>query len=183
MSYKLGHLSGDQWIEHSYPPQFKLVSGAGRERLMLGVPGGDSTVLERLLSCLSPPYFFLYVLHTPRGEADPGRYQSPSLEHDALVQFLKRFSDLLSKDARHDSWIHSPNANATLVWDRHNLIHAYGPLDCFETALRALGFAEGTVDIPDPHQHNYRVEFDEDAKALMEALDWHRTPLQPQDEQ
>lgn len=184
MNFKLGHLVGDKEVQHSYPPLFKKVtSNSGIGRLIVGIPGGDAIILERLITCLNPPYFFLYILHTPRGEAEPGRYQSPSLEREELLTLLKKFSGLLSCDARHDSWIYSIADNATLVWDRHNLIHAYGPLECFEGVLRGLGFTEGAVDIPLPHVHHYRAEFDEPARLLIEALDWNRTPLRPEDEQ
>jgi hypothetical protein len=33
------------------------------------------------------------------------------------------------------------------------------------------------------HEHHYRAAFDGDAKALLEAFDWYRTPLRPEDEQ
>ena len=183
MSFKLGYLAGDQWREHSYAPLFKSVSGHGADWLMVGVPSGDPLVLGKLLACLNEPYFLLYVLHTPRGEGEPGRYQSPSLSGAEVDEFLLRFSGLLSRDARHDFWIHSPPSRGTLVWDRHNILHAYGPLDCYRSNLQALGFMEGAVEVPVPHEHHYRDEFDADARALIDALDWRRTPLQPQDEQ
>ena len=183
MSFKLGYLAGDEWREHSYAPLFKRASARDVEWLVLGVPHGDPLVLEKLLDCLEEPYFLLYVLHTPRGEAEPGRYQSPSLDRAKTKDFLHRFSGLLSNDARQDFWIHSPSSHGTLVWDRHNLIHAYGPLECYEQELRALGFSEGAVEIPVPHAHHYRDEFDAEARNLIGAFDWRRAPLQPQDEQ
>ena len=38
-------------------------------------PGGDAAVFLALIGRVEPPYKVLYVLHTPRGEGEPGRYE------------------------------------------------------------------------------------------------------------
>jgi hypothetical protein len=183
--HKLSHLVRDRWVEHSWKPTFaREQTTGGGTRLVIGVPSGEAVVFEELVARLSPPCFVLYVLHTPRGEGEPGRYQSPRLDGDELEQLLGRFSTLFSGDARHDLWVHSPETDATLVWDRHNLIYAYGPLDRFEQTVRSLGFDPGPVPHPSfAHLHHYREEFDGLAAELLAALDWRRSALQPGDEQ
>jgi hypothetical protein len=180
---KLGFLRDGEWAEHSHPPIFAAAVEDGDTRLVAGVPGGDPVVLASLSLCLSAPFLLLYVLHTPRGEGEPGRYQSPELSRSELDAFLADFAALLGGDARHDFWIHSPSDQGTLVWDRHNLIHAYGPLECFAQRLRALGFTESRPEIPAPHAHHYRGELDGLACALLDRFDWALSPLQPEDEQ
>ena len=182
--YKLSVQVGNDWVEHSHNPVFKT-QGADNEarRLVAGVPKGDSSVFRALVNQLTPPYFFLYVLHTSRGEGEPGRYQSPALERDEFNAFLDLYSSFWSGDGRHDVWAHSPSENATVVWDRHNLIFAYGPLDRFASALRSMGFEEGNPNSSFPHQHHYRQEFDDDATAILSAINWSRSPLCPSDEQ
>jgi hypothetical protein len=183
-AYKLGHLTGDVWAEHSHAATFNSeTTNTGRERLSVGVPAGDPTVFRHLVQILDEPFHVLYVLHTPRGEGEPGRYQASELDHRSLEAFLKRFSAYFSCDARFDLWVHSPNGNATLVWDRHNLIYAYGPLERFESSLLALGFQRQLPIVPFPHQHHYRQEFDQDAAGVLAFFDWVRSPLRPEDEQ
>jgi hypothetical protein len=125
----------------------------------------------------------LYVLHTPRGEGEPGRYQSPALSAGEVRAFLEKFSPFLSGDARFDLWAHSPSEGATVVWDRHNQIFAYGPLARFELILQGLGFARGRLEAPGSHQHHYRAEFDSDASLVLQAFEWTHAPLHEEDEQ
>lgn len=181
---KLSYLSGDNWEEFSFPPVFAYSDpSSGLNRIESVAPSGDTAVFERMVLRLSPPYFILYVLHTPRGEGKPGRYQSPAIEANELQFFIAKFRDFLGADARFDIWAHSPSENATVVWDRHNLIYGYGPIDEFVSELRELGFSEGQIKVPVPHQHHYRNEFDEAAKELLSFFQWVYSPLRQEDEQ
>lgn len=182
--HKLDWRIAEEWKPHSHAPHFDIDRlSSGTLRLVAGVPGGDSAVLLKLIECLEAPFFALYVLHTPRGEGSPGRYQSPELELADLQAFVSRFSHFFAGDARFDLWVHSPSTQGTLVWDRHNLLHGYGPIDCFGRALGSLGFTAKAPVVPDPHRHHYRHEFDEEAKALLSEYSWHYSPLRPEDEQ
>jgi len=176
--YRLGHLVGNKWIAHSHSPVF-----AKGDRIVAGVPAGDPSVFGHVLECLEPPYYLLYVLHTPRGEARPGRYRSPLLSLDQVKDFLAQFTPFLSGDARFDLWAHSPGDKATVVWDRHNQLFGYGPIDQFSTKLLSLGFIPGNPEVPVPHEHHYRAELDSLAKEVMAAFDWSYSPLRPEDEQ
>ena len=182
--HKMECLVDGEWKAHSFQSVFQLPQDDDRSRrIVAGVPAGDPAVFGGLIECLSPPCYLLYVLHTPRGEAMPGRYQSPLLSLAQIHAFLNRFGTFLAGDARYDLWAHSPHDNATVVWDRHNLLYGYGPLDLFSSKLRALGFYPGTPKIPVPHTHNYRAEFDATAREVMAAFDWSRSELRPGDEQ
>lgn len=182
--HKLSHLVRGEWVEHSHPAHFQIVSKQGAApRIVGGIPSGDSAPFERLVRCLGRPCFLLYVLHTPRGEAEPGRYQSPPLSSEELEEFLARFRSYLTSDARFDLWAHSPSDKATVVWDRHNQLFAYGHVERLAEELRSLGFTEGPVGMDFEHQHHYRPEFDADAAAVIEAFDWSYSPLKPGDVQ
>lgn len=176
--YKLGYFIGEIEHEHSHPPVY-----ATDTRILAGVPGGDSAVFEALTLSLEPPYYLLYVLHTPRTELEAGRYQSPPLSAEELRAFLKEYSAYLAGDSRFDLWAHSPNEQATIVWDRHNLLFGYGPLERYESVLASLGFEAGQPEIPTPHIHHFRPEFDSKANQLLKRWAWERSPLQPEDEQ
>jgi len=179
MLYRLGHLVDDVWRMYSHPPLFE----AQKERIVSAAPASDPLVFKHLLACLNPPFHLLYVLHTPRGEGDAGRYQSPAISSSQVAAFLERFDDLFRGDGRFDLWLHSPGDHATIVWDRHDLIFAYGPTDAYEGALRRLGFTLGEPIIPFPHEHHYRAELDEQARGVLQAFDWRFNPLEEEDEQ
>ncbi|SBV50400.1 hypothetical protein XBLMG947_1178 [Xanthomonas bromi] len=176
--YRLGHLKDGQWPAHSHPAIFEST-----DRIVAGVPGGDPAIFERLIECMEPPYYLLYVLHTSRGEAEPGRYQTPALQHSDVKAFLTRFGAFLSADARYDLWAHSPTSQATVVWDRHNQLFAYGPLAQFSTTLQAMGFTRGKTVVPTPHAHHYCPELDPLAKELLTIFDWSFSPLRSEDAQ
>lgn len=181
LMFKMGCIVAGEWAEHSHPPVFSIQSSG--TKLVSTAPGGDPLIFERLAACLAPPCFLLYILHTPRGEGEPGRYQSGELSRTEVADFLEQFSQFLKQDSRFDLWLHSPEDAATVVWDRHNLIHAYGPVETFAGVLRSLGFEKGEPEVPAPHEHHYHRALDVDAGAILASLDWNRTPLQPEDEQ
>jgi hypothetical protein len=181
--FKLGQFVDGEWIEYSHPPVFfRQMMRGNVECLNVGVPGGDVEVLRTLVGCTEPPYYVLYVLLITRGEGQLGRYQSPWLDRDQLNSFLTRYQGYFSSDGRFALWVHSRASNATLVWDHHNWLYAYGPLSCYEERLRAIGFGPGSLKIPVPHQHSYRQECDADAAAIMAHFDWSHSELQPGDD-
>jgi hypothetical protein len=182
--FKLEWLNHGEWEQHSHPPVYAVEPRpGGHDRLVATAPGSDPLVLRQLSALLAPPFLLLFILHTPRGEGEPGRYQSPEMDQDDLLGFLDRFGDFLRDDARFDLWLHSPDDGATIVWDRHDLIHGYGPTEEMAAALRALGFHEGKPAIPEPHGHCYHAAYDEAARALLASMDWSWSPLHPEDEQ
>jgi hypothetical protein len=181
--HKLSHLVNAEWLEHSFPPLFEISDAGDTQRLVAGSPSGQSEPFERLALCLEPPYYLLYVLHTPRGEGEPGRYQSAEISPKEFLEFMSRFGSYLANDARFDLWLHSPSENATVVWDRHNQLFAYGPLARFASELRALGFSEGGLPPLGAHQHHYRSECDDKATELLSFTTWRRSALRPEDDQ
>lgn len=177
---KLHHIVGDESSPYTHPAVYRLTPG---QSIVAGLPGGDVEVFIALIDRLDGPFHLLYVLHTPRGEAEHGRYQSSRIDKADVLRWLRRFADYLRADSRFDLWAHSPDDNATLVWDRHNRLFAYGPLDDFDAALRGRGFVEGDAIIPSPHEHHYRTVCDAEARTLIASQDWSWSPLRPEDEQ
>ncbi len=181
--FKLGHQVDGDWQEYSHPAVFSVAqTGSGREKVLTAAPHSDATIFATLAALLTPPFFLLYLLHTPRGEGLPGRYQSGEVDLEEVEGFLRRHADLLRCDARFDLWLHSVTDQATIVWDRHDLIHAYGPTASFVAALDGLGFVPGTPTIPAAHEHHYQPACDDQARAVL-ASDWRYSPLRPEDEQ
>ncbi len=152
-------------------------------RIAAGAANDGTSIFRSLVGCLRPPYLLLYVLHTPRGETTTGRYQSPPISAEELDALLQRFEDFFRADARFDLWAHSPEDEATVIWDRHDLLYAYGPHDRYIDALEAQRYVPGNPAVPFPHAHHYRAAFDADAQALIAAFDWRHSPLRPEDQQ
>ena len=44
------------------------------------------------------PFTILYVLHTPRGGSDHGRYESPALDRASVASFFRQFGDFIAAD-------------------------------------------------------------------------------------
>jgi len=185
--YKLG-VPGANWeydpdigdVEYVHPAVFQCIDDS---RLYAGLPFGEAGVFMALVETLRPPYVLLYVLHTDRGQGEPGRYESPELLPEQFHDFVDAYGAYLSGDGRFDLWARSHADDATVVWDRHNLIHAYGPLDRYRTVLEDKGFSEGNVPRLDTHVHHYRQELDGYAQAILGEYNWRYTPLRPEDEQ
>lgn len=168
------------------PPRVYALPAPGDavQRLVASAAGTGTQVFDALVHVLQAPLYLLYVLHTPHREGAPGRYQSPALPMDEVDAFLARHAAYLAADARFDLWAHSPSLSATVVWDRHDLVYAYGPLDAFGSRLQGLGFTSTpSLSLDAPHAHHYRAEFDADARSVLAAFDWTRSDLRPEDEQ
>lgn len=181
--HKLFYEVEGRYQEHSFPARFSTSTAGTVPRVHAGLPAGGLEPFEVLVSHLDAPLLLLYVLHTPRGEAPSGRYQSQEVSHREFTSLIERFSAFLLSDSRFDLWVHSPTEQATVVLDRHNQLFAYGPLDRFSDALRGIGYEQGDIAVDFPHIHQYRPEFDGDAKELLSSLAWRRTDLRPEDEQ
>jgi hypothetical protein len=69
-----------------------------------------------------------------------------------------------------------------LVYDQHNTIFAYGPLERFEALLANKKFKAQEFWFPAPHIHSYAPENDVEEERLMNEAAWTYFPLQKQDE-
>lgn len=187
--YKFGWLSGelndglsDERFE--YPNIWAREKTSGPDRLVIAPSSHFTQLLQNLAECLQPPFLLLYVLAIPRGGSEPGRYQSNhTFSAIQLRQFLSNYSNFLEQDARHNLWIRSDSGDGMLVYDRHNVIYAYGPLERFIAALKSEGLTESKeVRFPDPHAHHYHVEFDVEERAILKNEEWTVSPLCAGDE-
>lgn len=183
-SQKISRLHGETALPFSHDRIYAAPSSEHPNApVVFGIADGDADIFRHLVRATQAPYFLLYVLHTPRGEAAPGRYQSPELGAEDIDGFLRRFRGYLAADARFDVWVHSIEERATIVWDRHNLGHAYGDRERFVAALKTMQYRPGQPSIDFAHLHHYRQACDEDAAAVVAMFEWRYSPLRPEDEQ
>ena len=113
---------------------------------------------------------------------ETGRYESRPLDFQALKALFVKNRDFFEGDGRHQVWIGSPRGEGTLVYDHRNVIYAYGDLAAYEQVLERRHYSPGSVAIPFPHQHRENEKWDAALDRLLHDLDWHRTELQPGDE-
>jgi hypothetical protein len=179
---KLEQLVDGEWLTAERRDQFDDEATSTGSRLVIACSTAPLAVVDRLLTLMDEPFLLLWVLHVPRTSVIAGRYQSPPLSTIQVERLLSQFGRFFQEDARSDIWLHTQQP-ATLVYERHDLIYAYGPLVRFAALLESSGFGRGKISIPDPHAHNYHPEFDEDEASLAAALEWRYSPLQAGDEQ
>jgi hypothetical protein len=168
-----------------YQDQWSQQKTTGPDRLVVAPRGGRHVdVLLALARCLPEPFGILYVLLLSRTGAHlPGRYQSSvPTTRDETEAFVRRFAGYFEGDGRHHLWLMSLPGRGTLVYDNHDLVYAYGPLEGFKSVLTALGFSEGAVAIPAQHQHSYNQQYDSSEDDVMGYWDWKHFPLQPDDD-
>lgn len=181
--FKFGHLTPDgSDVEFSYTDVYDWEQTTGPARLIIAPASNHVSLLIDLARCWRGPFHVLYVLVVPRGGSDEGRYQTPEpLDLTSLEALLARYREFFEGDARHTIWIASATGEGTLVYDRHNVIYAYGPLEQFEDVLGGRGIARGAVRFPFPHSHHYHMELDADERHLLSVYEWLHTPLRQGD--
>ena len=184
-SEKFCHLEGGEHVPHDYGNVYFEQPCGDATRLVIGPSGGHVELLTELAAELEGrPWFVLYVLLVPRlGKREPGRYQSAPFEtHAELSAFLAAFRAFFEGDGRHHVWVGSAAQDGLLVYNQHNVIFAYGPIEQFKAVLRSRGFREAEFWFPVPHSHGYVPENDAEEERLMAEVEWEYFPLQRGDE-
>lgn len=184
-TYKFGKLEPeDQECKYDNVWATEETTG-GSGRLVIASSGDQINLLTALLNAIRDPFWVVYVLVVPRGRGEQGRYQSAGTQSKSAVEaFLKQFSSFLEKDGRHNLWIASESGSEMLVYDRHNVIYAYGPLGTFKLILAEIGLKEvPSVRLPSPHSHHYHQSLDTEEDRLLRYWSWSRTPLKQSDEE
>ena len=183
--FKFGILdSSSREVPYEYADQWAIGQTTGPGRLVIAPRGRHVALLRSLSAVMAEPFYLLYVLVVATDYGEPGRYQSSELlSKQDLLEFLNRFEQFLESDGRHHLWVKSIGEPDLLVYDRHNVIYAYGALDGFKTILTREGLTESPkIKVPSPHVHYYIQEYDADCRALLESSNWEHSPLREQDE-
>jgi hypothetical protein len=167
-----------------YSDTWAVEKTSGPERIKIGPSSGHVALLAELSKILREPMWLLYVLDVPRDESRPGRYQSQApLARIELKTFLDRFREYFEFDGRHDIWIKEVSGPSLLVYDRHNVIYAYGSLEEFKQLLITKGLKQvPQVSFPAPHSHHYNAEYDLEQTAVLDYLPWKFSPLSEADD-
>ena len=182
--HKLSSLvGGSEWVPHHYDDSWDIEQTTGPQRLIIGPSGGGVDLLIKLTRVLPEPFGILYVLLVSRRGNRPARYQCPyPCSRSEMESFLLEFREYFESDGRHHVWVTSLPESSTLVYDQHDVIYAYGPLEKFTEILEGSGLTKGTVTFPVPHSHHYNPENDDAEERLFEHWAWLGSPLLPDDD-
>jgi hypothetical protein len=181
-TYKFGWIP-DGERRYEYQNVFAVEKTPKLERLVIAPSTDQVPLMVELLRVMPEPYGILYVLVVPRSEAETGRYQATDFKsRNETEGFLSKFKEFFENDGRHHIWIASPPSPDMLVYDRHNVIYAYGRLPEFERIVVNRGLSKvEEVKFPSPHTHNYNEAFDLDEDGLLRYWPWVRSPLRDND--
>jgi len=181
--YKVGRLPEggapqNEGLPFTQSDAFKLAASSdGSSRLIVSTAGSHVELLRALLNPRDGPFALLYVLRVPRTKGTlAGRYQSPlDLTYRDIETFLTRFREFFERDARHALWIKAFGGSAVqLVYDEHDLIYVYGPLEQYRTELIERAFPESDFEAPQDvtHIHHYHEHFDGDERCVLDDVPW-----------
>jgi hypothetical protein len=181
--YKFGTVSSpDALAEHRHANTWHLEETTGPSRLVIAPAAGHVALMLALAEHLPEPFGVLYVLLVSRCGNEEGRYQGPFQMDRAWVHaFLSKYRTYLESDGRHHIWVESLPGDGLLVYDNHNVIYAYGPIEQYVDTLRMKGFTEELVRFPEPHVHRYNQEFDRDETAILAHWEWKHFRLEDGD--
>lgn len=167
-----------------HPNVWVRESSKGVPRLAVAAASHQVALIELLVEQMSAPFHLLYVLVVPRTGAMAARYQSPGVHSAAEIStFIDTYREAFEQDARHILWIKSVEGPGLIVYDRHNVLYLYGPLEAFAEVLKNSGLRQAdTIEIPDPHGHHYWPDFDQAEEAILANGEWLQSSLREQDE-
>jgi len=178
---KFASEQGAQWLPYEFGKVYSREQTSSGPRLRIAASSRGTALLRELTLTLTEPFLLLYMLIVPRGQSEPGRYQSDELSRAEVDALFAHFGDFWDSDGRHNVWVRSSD-DGMLVYDRHNLIYAYGPLPRFESALRKLRYTTtASVTLNFVHQHSYHQEFDDLERQLTTRFGNRRSELREGD--
>lgn len=181
--FKLVCYRNNELQEYRYFDVYDVEQNSSYERIIMGLTQGHINAILDFIAVLNGSFYMLYILHTPRADNESGRYQSKKLSYDEISVLFNNFRDFFENDSRHDIWVHSPETDTTIVYDRHNLIYLYGFNDKHIQILKKKELKKETVNIPSPHVHSYNAEYDTFESKIINDYQWRRTPLEDEDRQ
>jgi hypothetical protein len=182
---KFGHVVLDEELDFTYPDVWTQQKTTGPDRLVIAPCQHQVELLIDLMAAMEGPFGLLYVLVVPRGGGVAGRYQSPNpLDANQVRSFLNQFRDFIEGDGRHTFWIASTISSSMLVYDRHNVIYAYGEIERFKQVLSRHSLEEKkSLNFPFPHVHRYHAAYDMAEAEILSWCDWVFSELRDMDKE
>ncbi len=172
--WKLGSFDPDAgWVPVTLPNTYCREIERGVDRVAIAPASGHMQVLLSLVQPLEGPFRFVYCLLMGSAEWTPGYYSLPTdLSASELDGLLREFEEFFEQDGRHTLWVASPREKATLIYDEHNLIYGYGPLDRWMQILDQSALTPGPVSVPFPHTHHRHDGLESELHRLLASREW-----------
>jgi hypothetical protein len=183
-TFRLGTIGADgSESQHRYGDLWDIEQTTGPSRLVVAPSGNHLDCMIELSRQLQEPFGILFVLLVSRCGNAPGRYQSPEpTSREDTEYFLRRYAEFFQNDGRSHLWLMSLPDEATIVYDNHDVLYAYGPIDSYVRVLERRGLRRAPVRFPVPHTHCYNEPYDPIEEAVLGAWNWRHFPLAPDDE-
>ena len=172
--WKLGTFEPDRgWVPVQLDHVYTRERQRNVDRIAAAPRSGHIDLIARLVAAVPGPFRFVYCLLDGSDELPGGYYTVVrDLGGDEVCALLTDFREFFEVDGRHSLWITSPREKATLIFDEHNLVYAYGPLDTFEEVLKGVGLQPGEVEVPFPHSHHRHERLESELQRLMTRETW-----------
>ena len=166
-------------LPYRYPNVWQKEQTTGPDRVVVAPSSRQIELLLEMTRQLPEPFGLLYELLASRNTTDgDGRYQSNHpCSREELETFLLSFADYFEGDDRFNLWVFSLPEGAQIIYDNHNVVYGYGPLDAFVKVAETWGLTQGEVRYPDPHAHHYNASFDAEHDRVMNYWEWLYFPL------
>src|SRR5262245_22305098 len=117
----------DALTEFTYPYIWSKEVHPGWQRLVIGAEAKEIELILELCRGMHGPFVVLFVLIASRLGNPEGRYQSRGgLSYADLELFLYTFQEFFEQDGRHHLWVISASGEGQFIFDRHNVVYAYG---------------------------------------------------------
>jgi hypothetical protein len=178
-NFKLGrHEAGTGLREHRHANVFERRDDGNGPYLCIGAEDHHCEVMLLLAREVATPYALSYDLLAAREPYPEGRYDLTwPLDLDGLTHFFREHAEFFEHDARHNLRLQGANGSGLLIYDQHDLILASGPIDAFVLRLTEAGLSYGSAELPIPHSHHIRPEFDGHLHRLLASRDWKFTGI------
>ncbi|MHC4818291.1 MAG: hypothetical protein ACYTF8_09575 [Planctomycetota bacterium] len=168
---------------HAASGHYQRLAGPWGDAVALHAPAKPIRLMLKLTRCVPGPFAVLYLLPECHGAHPHGRYQSPfPLGRRKVVEFCERFERFLERDRRHAVWVMTEDCAERVIYDRRQMLFAYGPLEEFERTLAAEGYGPARIEIPRRLDPRVDADLDPELERLLDWWPWIRCPLWPGDE-
>ena len=190
-AFKLGHLVSPGPPEptfeaHAYGNLWMRQTIGPTERLALAPDHAACGLIIDLTRPLAEPFGLLYVVLYPHFGHERGRYQAKTpLGRTSMERFFRDYAEFFEMDGRHNIWACSlePDGRVAgqIIYDHHNIIYAYGPLEAYAEVAAARGLVEGPVVVPRDHRHQFDPRYNRDESNLINEREWITFPTEESD--
>ena len=102
-----------------------------------------------------------------------------------MEKFFRDYAEFFEADGRHNIWVCSMKEDgqvlAQIIYDHHNVIYAYGPLDAYVAVAAARGLTEGPIVVPVDHRHQFDTRLNGVEETLIDEREWMVYPTEKSD--